>query len=219
MKLSRALIFASLGTLSVFADTVSFEFQPGGTLTGNLLTGVSVSGVSVTASRTLPLPVIGPISAGTASKTTGLASTTSVTPNVVAFALYLPGDPLTVGGTTSGAVSSTLSFLSAVPFVGSPITTAGTYQLTINTPTVALDPALAAALGVQASATSVSATLSFSGTYNYASGAVNGTLTQGIWVINAPAAPTGVPEPTTSALMVIGLAGIAVGVKRRNAKR
>jgi hypothetical protein len=217
MKILRALMVASLGALGAFADTVSFEFQPGGSLTGNLLTGVTVSGVNTTASRTSPLPVIGPIAAGTASKTTGIAASNSVTPNVVAFAFYLPGSPFTVGGTSSPAVGSTLQFLSAAPFIGAPITTSGTYTLIINTPTIALDPTLATALGVQTSATGVSATLVFAGTYDYATGTVNATLTSGQWVINA--APASTPEPTTSALMVIGLAGIALGVKRRSSKR
>jgi hypothetical protein len=219
MKILRTLILASLGAVGAFADTVTFAFQPGGSLTGNLLTGVAVAGVNATASHTSPgLPTV-PIAAGVTAKSTGIASSNSVVPNVVGFALYLPGSPLTVGGTNAGAVSSTLQFLSAVPFVGAPITTSGTYTLIINTPTVALDPTLASALGVQASATGVSATLVFSGTYNFATGAVNGTLTSGQWVVNAAPSTGAVPEPTTSALMAIGIAGIAVGVKRRKANK
>ena len=216
MKLFRALILASLGAVGVFADTVTFAFQPGGSLTGNLLTGVTVGGVNATASHTAP-GVPGPsFAAGVTAKSTGIASSNSVTPNVVGFALYLPGTALTVGGTSSPAVGSTLTFISAIPTGGLPITTNGTYTLIINTPTIALDPTLASSLGVQVAATGVSATLVFSGNYNFATGAVNGTLTSGQWVISAPSS---VPEPTTSALMVIGLAGIAVGVKRRNASK
>jgi hypothetical protein len=212
------LIAMAFAPAYAYADSVDFAFQPGGSLTGNLLTGVTVSGVNATASRTSPTPVIGPIPAGTVSKSTGIASTNTVVPNIVAFAYYLPGSPLTVGGSAAPAVSSTLQFLSALPLAGVPATRTGTFILTVNTPTAILDPALAAALGVQVSATGVSATLTFSGTYNFATGAVNGTATTGHWTLNAAPASS-VPEPQTSFLMGLGIATGALIARRQRLVR